>query len=230
MLSGKGIPASGTDARVDPKDSSTPSSGRTPDTIGPTDEELVARVRTGEKGAFEALMARYQALVHLVAYRQLGREDQVDDIAQEAFHKAWLRIHDLDDPSRFKAWLVKITANLALDQLRSRKHQGVSLDDTSAFIAAESSAAAGSQGRSELRAAGEEALHSEMRMQIVEAIYSLPEEYQIPAAMRLLEELPYKEISRRMGLREETLRKRIHRANLILRRKLRALWPEQEDV
>ena len=51
-----------------------------------------------------------------------------------------------------------------------------------------------------------------------------------PAAMRYLEEVPYREISKRMGLREEALRKRIHRANLMLRRKLKSLWPGEENI
>ncbi len=208
----------------------TPSAGSSPEEVGPTDSELVQKVRNGEGAAFEILLERYQALVHLVAYRQLGREDQVEDVAQEAFQKAFFKLNSLDDPARFKAWLVRITANLALDHLRQRKNAGVSLDDTGAFNAAESAASSNAPARSDLQAAGDQALNNELRTQIVEAIYSLPEDYQIPAAMRYLEEVPYREISKRMGLREEALRKRIHRANLMLRRKLKSLWPGEENI
>lgn len=199
------------------------------DEAEPSDLILVGRARAGETAAFEALIMRYKALVSLVAYRQLGVEDQVDDVAQEAFVKAFLHIGELDDPSRFKAWLLRITANVSLDHLRKRKHDGVSLDQSGAYAAAES-AAAKAQGKSELQEAGGRAIDGELRVQIVEAIYSLPEEYQVPAAMRYLDEIPYREISKRLGLREETLRKRIHRANQMLRRKLRKLWPEGEEI
>ena len=196
----------------------------------PDDPTLVERVKAGETAAFEALMARYQALVSLVAFRQLGNSDQVEDVAQEAFVKAFSHIRELDDTARFKSWLLRIAANIALDHLRKRKHRGVSLDDTNVRTAAESATAGNPGGREDLQDAGTRALDAETRMQIVEAIYSLPEEYQIPAAMRYIEEVPYREISRRMGLREETLRKRIHRANQMLRRKLRKLWPEGQDL
>ncbi|MCZ7643834.1 MAG: sigma-70 family RNA polymerase sigma factor [Planctomycetota bacterium] len=200
------------------------------DQESPSDAELVQRARTQDAGAFEALVERFQALVSLVAYRQLGRRDHVEDVAQEAFVKAFLHLSELDDPARFKPWLLRITANIALDHLRRRKHEGVSLDDTGAFTAAETAASQNPKGREELKEAGEQAQTGELRDRIVEAIYSLPEEYQAPAAMRYLEEIPYKEISRRMGLREETLRKRIHRANQMLRRKLKNLWPEGLEV
>lgn len=195
----------------------------------PSDLLLVSRAKAGETDAFEALIMRYKALVSLVAFRQLGAEDQVEDVAQEAFVKAFLHIGELDDPARFKAWLLRITANLSLDHLRKKKHDGVSLDQSGAYAAAES-AAAKSAGKSELQEAGGRAIDGELRAQIVEAIYSLPEEYQVPAAMRYLDEIPYREISKRLGLREETLRKRIHRANQMLRRKLRKLWPEGEEI
>ena len=111
------------------------------DSAAPSDADWVNRARRGEAGAFEALVARFQALVSLVAYRQMGRQEAVEDVAQEAFVKAFLHLNDLDDPSRFKPWLLRITANLALDHLRRQKHRGVSLDDTGAYTAAESAAA-----------------------------------------------------------------------------------------
>lgn len=197
------------------------------DEVGPTDRLLVTQARGGEAQAFESLLKRYQAMVTLVAYRQLGHPDQVEDVAQEAFVKAFMHLEDLDDPARFKSWLLRITANLALDFLRRRKNDGVSLDTTGAFAAAEESAAK-QPGRGDLQEAQDHAQSDELRTQIVEAIYSLPEDYQVPAAMRYLEEVSYKEISRRLGLREETLRKRIHRANQMLRRKLKKLWPESD--
>jgi RNA polymerase sigma-70 factor, ECF subfamily len=221
--SGAGMPASPAAGPGDQKPAST-------EETGPSDSSLVAQAMSGSASAFEALVQRYQAIVHLVAYRQLGREDQVEDVAQETFVKAFLHLSELDDPARFKSWLLRITANLSLDTLRRRKHQGPSLDDTATFIAAEAAAAA--HPKAEEGEATNRAQAGELRAQIVEAIYALPDEYQAPAAMRYLEGIPYREIARRLGLREEAVRKRIHRANQMLRVKLRKVWPEggTEDV
>lgn len=193
------------------------------DLVGPSDQELVGRAKHGDPVAFELLIQRYQSLVCVVAYRQLHSTDLVEDVAQETFVRAFLHLGELGDVQRFKSWLLRIAANLSLDFLRRRKRQGVSLDETGGFVAAESAAA--KSPRPEAQEADRHAVSEEVRVQIVEAIYALPEEYQMPAAMKYLEEVPYKEIARRLGLREEAVRKRIHRANLMLRRKLQKLWP-----
>jgi len=198
-------------------------SGFPGDLVGPSDEELVGRARQGDPVAFELLIQRYQSLVCVVAYRQLHVSDLVDDVSQETFVRAFLHIGELDDASRFKSWLLRIAANLSLDFLRRRKRQGVSLDETAAFAAAE--AAAAKNPKAEGMEADRHAVSEEVRVQIIEAIYALPEEYQMPAAMKYLEEIPYREIARRLGLREEAVRKRIHRANQMLRRKLQKVWP-----
>jgi RNA polymerase sigma-70 factor (ECF subfamily) len=196
--------------------------------VGPTDGALVRQALAGSSPAFEALVQRYQALVYLVAYRQVARTDQVEDIAQETFVKAFLHLSELDEPDRFKSWLLRITANLSLDYLRRRKHQGASLDETATFVAAEAAAAA--HPKDGAREANTLPESRELRQQIAEAIYALPDEYQVPAAMRYLEDIPYRDIARKLGLREEAVRKRIHRANQMLRVKLRKVWPEGEGA
>ncbi|MCX7804548.1 MAG: sigma-70 family RNA polymerase sigma factor [Planctomycetota bacterium] len=190
-----------------------------PDT-GTPDGLLVKAALAGDETAFEQLILRYQSLVHLVAYRQCGSEGETDDIAQETFVRAFQHLGDLDDPDRFKGWLLRIAANIALDHVRRKKPPAVSLEEKLAGPEALGEEAPARD------ATGEETLdRRELRLKIVEAIYSLPHDYQVPVAMRYLEEIPYREISRRLGLREDTLRKRIHRANLMLRRKLKNLWP-----
>jgi len=193
------------------------------DQVGPSDADLVKRARQGDPIAFELLIQRYQSLVCVVAYRQLHIPDLVEDVSQETFVRAFLHIGELDNPNRFKSWLLRIAANLSLDFLRRRKHQGVSLDETGGYAAAE--AAAMKNPKAAKQEVDRQAASNEMRVQIIEAIYALPEEYQMPTAMKYLEEIPYKEIARRLGLREEAVRKRIHRANQMLRRKLQKVWP-----
>jgi RNA polymerase sigma-70 factor (ECF subfamily) len=193
----------------------------------PSDSALVMQARGGEGAAFESLVRRYQALVCLVAFRQLGNQEGVEDVAQESFVKAFIHLGELDQPSHFRAWLLRIAANVSLDHLRRRKHRGLSLDETATFRAVESAAADADPNNLRSAAQGPaQAQAGELRGAIVEAIYALPEEYQVAVAMRYLEQAPYREIAGRLGLREEAVRKRIHRANQMLRRKLRRLWPE----
>ena len=180
---------------------------------GRSDAELVVASIRRRSGAFEALVERYQGLVKLVAYRQSGVEADADDAAQEAFVKAYFSLPTLNDPERFKSWLLRIASNVARDIVRRRgRRPAVSLE--------EEAAAGQAEGATRALTASERLSRRELRMKIVSAIESLPEDYRAVAVLRYLEDLSYKEIAGRLGVREETLRKRIHRANGMLRQKL----------
>ena len=164
------------------------------------DAELVRKVLRGDREAFGALVEKYKALVVVYAFRRVGRVSDAEDIAQDAFVRAFVSLRGLKAPEKFRSWLLAIVANRARDWHKKRRESlGLELDE---------------------RASPRE---DELRMAVVEAIESLPENYQVVAAMRHLEGLRYSEMSRRLGLSEVALRKRVHRANQILREKLRGL-------
>lgn len=184
----------------------------------PADAILVMRALAEDPAAFEALVARYQALVSLVALRVLKGVDEVEDVRQEAFVKAFRGLGELKNPARFKAWLLQITANIARDVLRRRRIQGSALACASQMLErAASSGAEETHGPDDLAPLGPAGIRSA----IVEAIYELPEAYRDPAAMRYLEESSYEESARRLGLEVGTVRKRMLRANALLRKKLK---------
>ncbi len=183
------------------------------------DAQLVRRTLDGDDRAFEALVRRYKSLMILVAYRRSGSESESEDIAQEALYRAYCKLQTLDDPARFKSWSMRITTNVARDWLR-RKKKTISLEDERFSEDMVAPAAA--------RGGGDPVSNSEARRLISQAIEELPEPYQLPAVLRYMENLAYREIAQRMGLREDTLRKRIHRANQILRKKLRPLLDEDD--
>ena len=129
----------------------------------------------------------------------------------------------LEEPAAFRGWLKRIAVNLARDVARSRIRRG------------ELGEAAAPEGRDELieiqpasgdPSASQKVRLAETRREIVEAIAGLPEEYAQVAAMRYLENLDYGEMERRLRINREALRKRLHRANLMLRKALRRTFPE----
>jgi len=182
-----------------------------------SDAELVLASIRRQAGAFEELVERHQGLVKLVAFRHSGVEADADDAAQEAFVRAYFSLPTLKDPAAFKSWLLTIASNVARDIARRRgRRPSVSLtldEDAETPLPFE--------GISEAPTAPERLSQRELRLKIVEAIESLPDDYRQVAVLRYLEDLSYREIAARSGLREDTLRKRIHRANAVLRQKLR---------
>lgn len=186
-----------------------------------TDAELVVASVRRTAGAFESLVERYQGLVKLVAYRHSGSEADAEDAAQEAFVRAYFSLPTLNEPASFKSWLLRIASNVARDIARRRgRRPAVSLEEEAASAESVDRAASSST-------APEELAQRELRMRIVDAIESLPEDYREVAVLRYLEDLPYSEMANRLGLREDALRKRIHRANGMLREKLRRYMREE---
>ena len=187
---------------------------------GQTDAELVLGSIRRRQGAFEELVERYQGLVKLVAFRHCGIEADASDAAQEAFVRAYFQLPSLKEPARFRGWLLQIASNVARDIARKRgRRHVVSFEED--LASTETKAAASDQ------TVEEKLTQEELRLKIAEAIDSLPEDYRVVAVLRYLEDLQYKDIAARLGLREDTLRKRIHRANAILREKLRRYVREE---
>lgn len=187
----------------------------------PPDEALVARARTGDGKAFGRLVERYQGLLMLIAYRRSGRSADCEDVVQESFVRAFRALATLERPERFRSWLCRICSNVALDRVR-RRSPVVSFDQDSGVMRALPPGGGARPGR--------RAEVDEDRDRLIAAIERLPETYQVPVVLRHVEGLAYSDIARRLGIREDALRKRIHRANAMLQKELsrRASGPGRE--
>lgn len=89
----------------------------------PKDEVLVCSTLCGDKSAFAHLVERYQGVVYRIAYREVGNHHDAEDIAQEAFLKAYSKLRTLKDPITFPSWLYAITVNLCRSWQRKQKRQ-----------------------------------------------------------------------------------------------------------
>jgi RNA polymerase sigma-70 factor, ECF subfamily len=94
-----------------------------------TDASLVARVRRGDAAAFEVLVRRHCRAAYLVALARVGERADAEDVCQEALLRAWERIQECRDPSRFAGWLLTIVRNTAHNRREYLAVRGVeSLD------------------------------------------------------------------------------------------------------
>ena len=98
-------------------------------TLEPTDSELVARVRAGEEAAFEELFNRHRRRVALIAGRFFRQPEQIEEVVQESFTKAFFALPDFasEDDSSFASWLSRIAFNTSYDELRRLKRRGESV-------------------------------------------------------------------------------------------------------
>src|SRR5437773_391608 len=87
------------------------------------DTETVAQARAGDADAFRRLVERHSRNVFRLAYRMTGNEHDAEDVVQEAFLRAYRRLHQYDERARFSSWLHRIAANCAYDLLRVRRRR-----------------------------------------------------------------------------------------------------------
>src|SRR6266571_5455697 len=95
----------------------------------PSDEQLLARLASGEREALEELFRRYRQPAYRVAFRLLGHEADALDAVQEGFIKALTHLAGFQGRSSFKTWLLRVVSNAALDLGRQRgRREALSLD------------------------------------------------------------------------------------------------------
>ena len=107
----------------------------------PTDQQLVVRVQKGDKRAFDLLVLKYQYKVHAIVARFIRDRDEVSDVVQEAFIKAYRALPKFRGDSQFYTWLYRIAVNTAKNYLVARSRRppasDVDLDDAEYYSGSE---------------------------------------------------------------------------------------------
>ena len=180
----------------------------------PTDAELVDRVRRGETRLFAELVARYQDAVFAMASRFVPGAVDAEDVAQEAFLKAYRGLEGFKGEARFSTWLYRITWNLCADWLRRHRRSG-----RTAHLPLENAEAL-ADGRVDLERG---LLASEERRKVREALDGLDEKYRSVIVLLYYQKLSYEEIASVMGVPLKTVETRLYRARRMLKQSLERL-------
>lgn len=173
-----------------------------------TDKELVRRVKKGDKHAFDLLFLRYQhKIVNLVA-RYLRDPEEVEDVAQEAFIKAFRALPRFRGESAFYTWLYRIAINTAKNHLvaRSRRPPGTDVDVEDAEFMD------GTDALKESESPEAALARDELSEAIDEAIRGLPDDLRSAVTLREFDGLSYEQIAEVMDCPVGTVRSRIFRA------------------
>jgi RNA polymerase sigma-70 factor (ECF subfamily) len=180
--------------------------------LGHDEAALVRRAKAGEAEAFGALVLAHQQFVYNLAWRALGNEQEAEDLAQEAFVRAWLALPNFRGQSQFRTWLYRIVTNLCYNRLPRLRR------DLSALGVSEAADLPDTPDTNP--AAGAEA--AERRAFLHRAIDDLPEGYRMLVMLRFQQELPYEEIAAIMSLPLGTVKTGLFRARARLRQALTA--------
>jgi len=171
------------------------------------DTVLIRKCLTGDVAAYSALVDRYSARIINLAYMMIGNRHDSEDIAQEAFIRAYRGLKRFQQKAKFSSWLYQIALNLCKDYLKAKVRHVKSLDDEQ-LTAME-------PGTREQAARA--VMESEMSDLMRVAISKLPVPYRETFVLRHLQGLEYEEVASITAVPADTVRVRAYRARELLR-------------
>lgn len=190
---------------------------------GPSDAELMARARRGDRDAFGQVVARYgDALVAYLA-RLTGSRERAEDLAQDAFLRLYRAAPRYRERGRLAAFLYRIATNLLRSEERRRRRWRTLLP----FLAPTTT----SNGFHLDEPSGERrVLQREVQHQLQAAVAALPLRFRVPLVLFEVEEWSYADIAGHLGCSPGTVKSRIHRARQRLKQRLEPYWNEGNAV
>jgi RNA polymerase sigma-70 factor, ECF subfamily len=177
----------------------------------------IRQIKNGDQNAFAEIVEVYKDKVFQLCYRMLGNRHEAEDIAQEAFIRAYVNIHSYDLNKKFSTWLYRIATNLSIDRIRKKKPDYY-LD---AEIAGSEGLTMYSQVAADVALPEDELESMELQALIQSEILKLPEKYRSVIVLKYIEEFSLKEIGEILDLPVGTVKTRIHRGREALRHQLR---------
>ncbi len=174
------------------------------------DDEIVARVCRGEVELFELLMRRHNPRVYRAARAILRDDGEVEDVMQDAYVRAYEHLRDFEGRALFSTWLTRIAVNEALARVRRSKR----------FDSFESGAEAPSMPTHPGSSPEQQASDVEMRSVLEKAVARLPDEFRSVFVLRAVEGMSGAETAECLGVPEETVKTRLHRARARLQEML----------
>ncbi|MDR1156231.1 MAG: sigma-70 family RNA polymerase sigma factor [Bacteroidales bacterium] len=181
------------------------------------DVELVQQAVGGDQKAYSELMERYRNAIYYMLLKMVGNPSDAEDLTIEAFGKAFKNIKQYTAHFAFSTWLFKIASNNAIDFMRKKKLNNISIDDTSR----DADTALPINIRSE-QPTPEESLISEQKITMLHSIVSkLKPRYRKLVELRYFHEYSYEEISEETGLPIGTVKAQLFRARELLQNVLK---------
>ena len=179
-----------------------------------SNSELVRKSQLGDKAASEQLVIRHQDLVFSLAYKLTGNREMANDVAQEAFIRAWKAIEKFRGDSTFSTWIYRITVNTAWTlRKKAKKHNTLNIDDTYEPIVID-----------EKKDPELVAINSDLSSVLINALDKIPIEQRIIVELKNIEGRSHKEIADYLDISVTAAKVRLHRAH----QKLRQILEEVE--
>ena len=172
-----------------------------------SNSELVKKSQLGDKSAFEELVKRHQELVFSLSFKLTGNRELANDVAQEAFIRAWKAIGKFRGDSTFGTWIYRITVNTAWTlRKKAKKHYSLNIEDTQEPVVVD-----------EKKDPELIAINSDLSLVLRKALNQIPLEQRIIVELKNIEGRSHKEIADYLDISVTAAKVRLHRAHQKLR-------------
>ncbi len=182
------------------------------------DRELLSRLQSGDEAALGELADAYSAKIYQLAFRYLRNKEDAEEVTQDVLYKVYRKVGAFRGDAALSSWIYRITFNTAMSRVRTAGFQRTRAEESQTVVDGDDSIRREPADWSDL--ADEQVFRAQMRKRVLAAIMALPEIYRAPVVLRDLQGMSTEEASAVLHVKDQTLKSRLHRGRLILRREL----------
>ena len=184
------------------------------------DAALLIRLQAGDDRALGELADIYGGKIFQLAFRYLRNKEDAEEITQDVLFKVYRKVGTFRGDAALSSWIYRITFNTAMSRLRTAKYQRAQTEELRLTHDGDDAGSPSYDVPDWSDMADEQVLRSELRKRVFAAILALPAIYRAPVMLRDIQGMSTEEASERLRVKDQTLKSRLHRGRLILRRQL----------
>jgi RNA polymerase sigma-70 factor (ECF subfamily) len=188
----------------------------------PQENDLLERLKARDESAMAELAAAYSSKIYQLAFRYLRNKEDAEEVTQDVLFKVYRKVDAFRGDAALSSWIYRITFNAAMSRLRTARYQRTQEEErqVAAPLDGEPMRQAPRDVADWSDLADERVLRSQLRRRVMRAILALPAIYRAPVMLRDIQGMSTEEASAMLKVKDQTLKSRLHRGRLILRKQL----------
>lgn len=184
------------------------------------EQELIGRMQAGDITAVQDLASAYGPRIQQLAFRYLKNWEDAEEVTQDVLMKVHRKIDAFRGDAALSSWIYRITFNTAMSRLRSAKFSRPHEVPRQDIVTGDDVERAAAEPADWSNLADDQVMRAQMRQRLVKALTHLPMVYRVPVLLRDIHGLSTEEASAVLRVKPQTLKSRLHRGRLILRKHL----------
>ena len=186
-----------------------------------SERQLIGRMQAGDSSAVGELASTYGPRIQQLAFRYVKNWEDAEEVTQDVLMKVYKKIDAFRGDAALSSWIYRITFNAAMSRVRTAHFQRSQEEDRQ-FVSDDGELFSSSQPdiADWSNMADERVLRSQLRRRVLRAILALPAIYHAPVMLRDIQGMSTEEASAMLRVKDQTLKSRLHRGRLILRKQL----------